>query len=116
MNGDEAMCFGAAFIASNSSTQFKVRKVFLTSHPRNPVKITIEPLVPLLDSENVQGTEDAVDYNKEVVLYKQSDYLGQRKTINVIYDRAMLISVYNVDESGESSAEGQTGEEQIPMM
>jgi hypoxia up-regulated 1 len=30
LNGDEAMCFGAAFIASNSSSSFKVKQVFLT--------------------------------------------------------------------------------------
>ena len=30
LNGDEAMCFGSAFIAANSSAQFKVRKVYLT--------------------------------------------------------------------------------------
>ena len=30
LNGDEAMCFGSAFIASNSSSSFKVRKVYLT--------------------------------------------------------------------------------------
>ena len=33
LNGDEAMCFGSAFIASNSSASFKVRKVYLTVHP-----------------------------------------------------------------------------------
>lgn len=30
LNGDEAMCFGAAYIASNSSESFKVKKIFLT--------------------------------------------------------------------------------------
>ena len=30
LNGDEAMSFGSAFIASNSSAAFKVRKVYLT--------------------------------------------------------------------------------------
>ena len=30
LNGDEAMCFGAAFIAANNSASFKVRKVYLT--------------------------------------------------------------------------------------
>ena len=30
LNGDEAMCFGSAFIASNSSSAFKVKQVFLT--------------------------------------------------------------------------------------
>lgn len=34
LNGDEAMCFGSAFIAANSSASFKVRKVFLTQHPQ----------------------------------------------------------------------------------
>ena len=33
LNGDEAMCFGSAFIASNSSSTFKVKQVFLTQHP-----------------------------------------------------------------------------------
>lgn len=30
LNGDEAMCFGSAFIASNSSSSFKVKSVLLT--------------------------------------------------------------------------------------
>ena len=44
LNGDEAMCFGAAFIASNSSASFKVRKVFLTVHPHSNYSIHITPL------------------------------------------------------------------------
>lgn len=44
LNGDEAMCFGAAFIASNSSASFKVRKVFLTVHPHSNFSIHIMPL------------------------------------------------------------------------
>ena len=43
LNGDEAMCFGSAFIASNSSASFKVRKVFLTQHPSTPFSIRISP-------------------------------------------------------------------------
>lgn len=30
LNGDEGMAFGSAFIAANSSSSYKVRKVFLT--------------------------------------------------------------------------------------
>lgn len=41
LNGDEAMCFGAAFIASNQSASFKVRKVYLTSHPTSSIYINI---------------------------------------------------------------------------
>ena len=41
LNGDEAMSFGAAFIASNSSQSFKVRKVYLTQHPKYDIKVKI---------------------------------------------------------------------------
>jgi hypothetical protein len=37
------MCFGAAFIASNQSASFKVRKVYLTQHPVKPLSIRISP-------------------------------------------------------------------------
>jgi len=30
LNGDEAMCFGSSFIATNSSSKFKVKQVYLT--------------------------------------------------------------------------------------
>jgi hypoxia up-regulated 1 len=33
LNGDEAMCFGSAFIAANSSSSMKVKQVFLTANP-----------------------------------------------------------------------------------
>ena len=47
LNGDEAMCFGSAFLVSNSSTSFKVRKVYLTQHPQYAIKIEIKPLEPI---------------------------------------------------------------------
>jgi hypoxia up-regulated 1 len=43
LNGDEAMCFGSAFIASNSSASFKVRKVLLTQNPVSAISIHITP-------------------------------------------------------------------------
>ena len=46
LNGDEAMSFGSAFIASNSSSSFKVRKVYLTQHPKYDIKVKISPLDP----------------------------------------------------------------------
>ena len=87
------MCFGSAFIASNSSSLFKVKKVYLTQHPRDEVEIRISPLYEIeadISSQvDDEDSEDAVSYNKNVVLYKHKDYLGQKKTINVVYDRAM---------------------------
>lgn len=44
LNGDEAMCFGSAFIGSNSTTSFKVRKVLMTQNPTFDVKLVITPL------------------------------------------------------------------------
>ena len=44
LNGDEAMCFGSAFIGSNSTTSFKVGKVLLTQNPTFDVKLAISPL------------------------------------------------------------------------
>ena len=64
LNGDEAMCFGAAFIASNSSASFKVRKVFLTVHPNANYSIHITPVdeAKLIKSSSVQSDlQDEID-------------------------------------------------------
>lgn len=71
LNGDEAMCFGSAFIASNSSASFKVRKVFLTQHPFGDFEIKIRPQNP----EGIVDTEE-IKYEKEYALYKTNDFLG----------------------------------------
>ena len=85
LNADEAMCFGAAFIASNSSSSFKVRKVYLTQHPQHAFKIEIKPIEPfetdaeekeIPDCEEGEECEKPISYNKEVILYKKTDYLG----------------------------------------
>ena len=101
LNGDEATSFGAAFIASNSSAAFKVRKVYLTTHPRYDIRVKISPLDPEVAEAKRQAAsessadsgedEDAIVYDKETVLYKQSDYLGQKKTIHLFYDVNMRI-------------------------
>lgn len=87
------MCFGAAFIASNSSSSFKVRKVYLTQHPLHDYKIKISPISD--EDLPVQDDSSEITYNKETVLYKtDSDYLGQKKTINISYDRNMRVDIY----------------------
>ena len=77
LNGDEAMCFGSAFIAANSSAQFKVRKVYLTQHPTDQVVIEINPVnsEKVTDQSN-ENEEDAINYNRTYTLYKLSDFLG----------------------------------------
>lgn len=127
LNGDEAMCFGSAFIASNFSASFKVRKVFLTQHPVTPFSIRITPLNATKvssksDSEgetvsqDVDGNEDesqkevssnnnGIQYERSYILYKQSDYLGQKKTVSLNYDTNMKIDVYaGLDSEGDHLA------------
>lgn len=83
LNGDEAMCFGASYIAANSSSSFKVKKVYLTQHPAFEYKLVISPL-----SDSVQqGSNDKVTYNKEATIFSRSDSLGAKKTIALSYDR-----------------------------
>jgi len=44
LKGDEAMCFGSAFIASNSSSSFKVSQILMTNKCKYSVKMKISPL------------------------------------------------------------------------
>jgi hypothetical protein len=44
LNGDEAMSFGATFLASNSSSLYRMRKVYLTQHPNHGYRVSISPL------------------------------------------------------------------------
>lgn len=44
LNGDEAMCFGSAFLGSNSSSSFRVGKVLMTQKPDYDIKLIISPL------------------------------------------------------------------------
>ena len=68
LNGDEAMCFGSAFIGSNSTTSFKVASVMLTQNPDFDVRMVIEPM-DAADalSEADQRAEGAED--EEIIKY-----------------------------------------------
>lgn len=109
LNGDEAMAFGATFIATNSSSAYHMRKIYLTQHPSHDYRISITPMLneteetnkkeevppPVTDTE--ESKEKEIKYEKEVVLYKSDkDYLGQKKTIQLTYDKGMQIEVHAV--------------------
>jgi len=112
LNGDEAMSFGSAFIASNSSASFKVRKVYLTQHPKYEIRVKMSPLdqevADLKKQETIAAAElleegeesDAIVYEKETVLYKRTDYLGQKKTIHLAYDVNMLVEATAIHPDG----------------
>ncbi len=99
LNGDEAMCFGSAFIASNSSSQFKVRKVYLTQHPTVNYQLFITPI-----GEIDPNSEIEIEYSKNYTMYKETDFFGQKKSLSMTYDKDMTIVVYAEDrETGELS-------------
>jgi len=81
LNGDEAMCFGAAFIASNSSASFKVRHVYLTQHPQHSIRVQIKPA-----TEQPGESPDGIEYYKDYLLYKRTDFLGGKKSVSINYD------------------------------
>lgn len=112
LNGDEAMAFGSTFLATNSSSEYRMRKVYLTHHPDHDYRIIIKPIEPKKKEETGKVTADAVTppvkeeagaaaekskeaaitYDKKVMLYNhKKDYLGQKKTIQLTYDKAMKI-------------------------
>jgi hypothetical protein len=49
------------------------------------------------------STDDSeITYNKETTLFKsESDYLGQKKTINLFYDRDMRVDIYATSSGDE---------------
>lgn len=68
LNGDEAMCFGSAFIGSNSTTSFKVASVMLTQNPDFELRMVIEPMDPAdALSEADQRAEGAED--EDIIKY-----------------------------------------------
>jgi hypoxia up-regulated 1 len=103
LNGDEAMCFGAAFMASNSSSNFKVKQVFLTQNAPYEVFMKIQPLDSkdsLTEAEQkAEGIDedDIVKYTQDFKLFNTSDYLGKSKAINLNYNRNMKIEFFRKD-------------------
>lgn len=113
------MSFGATFLASNSSSLYRMRKVYLTQHPSHDYKVSIKPIgdgeeAVAADTEapdtpegaETTDTEEAITYEKDVMLYtREASYLGQKKTIQLRYDRPMRITVEASRPLGDGSEE-----------
>lgn len=91
------MCFGSAFIASNSSSTFKVRQVFLTQNVPYDVTLKISPLDPAdamsEDDQLAEGLseEEIIKYNQEFKLFNTSDYFGKSKGLSMNYNKNMKL-------------------------
>ena len=106
LNGDEAMCFGSAFIASNSSSSFKVKSVLVTQHPDYDVHLKISPTKPedavSEDDQKAEGLEEAdiIKYNQEIRLFNhEKDYMGKSKGLSMNYNRDMKLEFFRVTKS-----------------
>lgn len=108
LNGDEAMCFGSAFIASNSSSSFKVKQMFLTQHPEYDVYLKISPMnakdALTEDEQKAEGVEEdeIIKYYQQMKLFNTSDYLGKSKGLTMNYNKNMKIELYKML-NGEST-------------
>lgn len=102
------MCFGSAFIASNSSSAFKVKQVFMTQNLKHDVFLKISPLnesdALTEEEQRAEGLEDdeIVKYNQEFRLFNTSDYIGKSKGLSLNYDKNMQLELFKKEgEDGE---------------
>lgn len=54
----------------------------------------------LAASKEQDETDEPIEYEKETILYKRSDYLGQKKTIHLAYDVDMNIEATAIYDDG----------------
>merc|ERR1711908_267381 len=94
------MCFGSAFLGSNTTTSFKVASVMLTQNPLFEVRMVIEPMNPedaLSEADQrAEGAEDEeiIKYSQEIRLFNSSDYFGKSKGLTMGYDKNMRVKFY----------------------
>ena len=113
LNGDEAMCFGSAFIGSNSTTSFKVGKVLLTQNPDFDVKLVITPVnqadAKSEEDQRSEGLEDSdlVQYSQTYRLFNSSDYFGKSKAMTMNYDADMKIELFKLAKDADLEETGE---------
>ena len=109
LHGDEAMCFGGAFIGSNSTTSFKVASVMLTQNPDFELRMIIEPMDPadaLSEADQrAEGAEDEdiIKYTQDLRLFNSSDYYGKSKGLTMSYDKNMRLKFYKAPIGSEAA-------------
>lgn len=104
LNGDEAMCFGSAFIASNSSQTMKVKQIFLTHNPEYDILLKISPINPedAISEEDqlAEGREEAdiIKFTQDIKLFNTTDYLGKSKGLSMNYNKNMKLEFFRADD------------------
>ena len=100
LNGDEAMCFGSAFIGSNNTMSFKVASVMLTQNPDYEIRMIIEPMdagdALTEEDQRAEGAEDEdiIKYTQDLRLFNNTDYIGKSKGLTMTYNKNMRVKFY----------------------
>jgi len=111
LNGDEAMCFGSAFIGSNNTMSFKVASVMLTQNPDYEIRMTIEPMdsADALSEEDQRAEgaddEDIIKYTQDIRLFNNTDYMGKSKGLTMLYNKNMRVKFYKGQLGSEAPTE-----------
>jgi len=108
LNGDESMVFGGAYIAANSSSSYRVRKVVFTDISENEYSLTISPRNP--------PTEDADKWPKTQTIFPAGQKLGSTKQVKLssidsdfdlfVFENGNLIENFFVSGRNETAENG----------
>lgn len=93
LNPDEAMAFGTAFMASNSSSSFKVRKLYLTDGTAYPIYVNITDRNPEVAEK---ANDDDEPFFLHEQLFKEREDYGTTYTISVTRLSDLKARVYGI--------------------
>jgi len=113
LDGDESVALGAAFMAANMSTAFRVRPIGLIDRSLEPIKIDVDS--PARDAVAAAGEEAAQEarpaFHKSVGLFKKGSKIGGKKKVTFRHDRDVTVKVaYETEaEAAETTVEEESG-------
>jgi len=106
LDGDESVALGAAFIAANLSTAFRVRPIGLIDRAFQPIQIEIDSPERESSEENPSAAADA--FHKSVKLFTPGSRLGSKKKVSFTHDRDIEIKAkyYDVAANDDNGSSG----------
>lgn len=81
LNGDESMAFGAAFMAANISTIYRVKPVHFYDGYEFDMQVVIT------------GTDQQDSFYKQTTLFPRKTRYGSKKSVAFIHDKNVKIEV-----------------------
>ena len=125
LDGDESIALGAAFMAANISTAFKVRPIGLVEKIGSPIEISIfSPAVEAsgsdsgdedsndADGDKTESVAAAPEYKKRSTLFTAESKYNKKKTVTFRHDRDFTVTVaYKATADDGRAAEDRTLED-----